>query len=291
MATLRQKLVCMGLLALSVSACGGDSGGQPAAVTAPVAVALAKQDVGTLTKNAVDTANSSAQLSSASAALAGGGPSDFSTKAFGIKALNETLSCAATPQLVNYCVGQLTINSSLDSGVSRSGGIPAGAYLNMGFSGFRLLSAPADQAVTGAIALVFLDAFTSPNLLNGTATIKLDITLPKPEIHTDVKITFRQLSAITSGSTVSLNGGTTVSFSGQAPTDMTFKSWRNIGSTPQPGSLVTIASGADVANIQVVSVVGAKVTFDVTVSSNGVAQPTKRVVMDVVNGLPVYTVL
>ncbi len=274
-----------------LAACGGgneSTGALSSNNGAPVT--SAQSDASTLTKSAVDAANSSAQFASTSAAFAMQSP-DPTTKSVVPKLISQTVNCASSSQLSGYCVGQATVNSNLSVLGASSAGVAAGTYLNIQFAGFRLLTAPVDQATTGSVALVFVDAFTSPTLLNGIATIRVDITAPKPEVHTDLKLTFKQLSAVTSSNGVTLNGGASVSSATQPTSDVVFNAWRTIGATPQAGSLATIKSGNESTTVQVVSVVGTQVTFDVIVSVNGVAQPTKRVVMDIVNGLPVYRII
>jgi hypothetical protein len=285
------KLISASFIAMTLTACGsaGDSATGLSANN-PTANTPVVKDASTVTKSAVDAANSSAQFASTSAAFAGQGP-DVTTKSFALKAINETINCTANTQLRSYCVGQAVVSSNLSTLGGGNNGIAAGTYLNIEFTAFRLLTAPLDQTTTGAVSITFLDTFTSSSLLNGSATIKVDITAPKPEVHTNLKLTFKQLSATTASNGVTLNGGASVSSTTEPASDVTFKTWRTLGATPQPGSIAIIASGNESTTIQVVSVIGSQVTFDVITTVNGIAQPTKRVVMEIVNGLPVYRIL
>jgi hypothetical protein len=271
-----------------LTACGGGSESTSGATAGPSAPAVQK-DAATLAKSAVDAANSSAQFASASASFAAS-PLDDRTKSIESKAINQSINCASNSQFSSYCAGLFAVESNI-SALGGQTGVPAGTYLNISFNAFRLLTQPVSEAMTGTVAMVFVDAFNSPTLLNGSATIKLDITAPKPEVHTNLRLTFNQLSAQTSSNGVTLNGGASVTEAGQPSVVMLFRSWRTLGTTPQAGSSVTVTNGAEVSTIQVVSASATQVTFDVSVSVNGVAQPTKRVVMDIVNGLPVYRVI
>jgi hypothetical protein len=285
------KLTASAAVAFLLTSCGGGSEtSSPSAASSNASASLANRDAGSLAKSAVDAGNSSAQLATTSSAFASA-PVDIAAKAIEGKAVTQ-INCASTAQLSRSCVGDVKVDTNLISGGSNSARIPANTYFNITFTGFRSLSAPVDQATTGSVSIAFLDAFTSATTLNGSATIRIDITTPKPEVHTDIKITFRQLSALSaSAGGTTLNGGATATVTGEPSVDMVFKDWRTVGNSPQAGSTVTLTSGADSAKVEVLSIVGTQTTFSVTATNNGAVQPSKRVVLDIVNGLPVYRVL
>jgi hypothetical protein len=291
------KYFAVSAISLALIGCGaGGSTTSPVAanvVTNPVnnpainPQALSQQSAGDLVKSAVDVGNSSTQLSATSASFATAA-SEITVKSVAEKAI-QSVDCVSNPQLSSYCVGQVVIDSNLSTGARV--GIPAGTYLNVSFNGFRPLSEPADQAITGSMSISFLDAFTSSSLLNGTAKIKLDTTSPKPEVHTDMTMIFKQLYVTGAGTDLSLNGAASLVQSGQPNVDVAFATWRSINSRPQVGSKATMSSAGETVAIQVVSLVGTLTNYDVTVTSGGVVKPTKRVTQDVVGGVPNYKVL
>jgi hypothetical protein len=294
MISAKERFFAVSVLSLALIGCGGGSSSTPTTVatnnvvTAPTVAALSQQDPGALVKSAVDAGNSSAQLSSTTGTFATAS-SDITVKSVTEKAV-QSVDCAATLELRSYCAGQLSLDTNLPTTGSRSG-IPAGSYLNMSFSGFRPLSAAASEAVTGSISMTFVDAFNSSNVLNGTAIIKLDTTFPKPEVHTDLAMTFRQLAVIGVGNDLTLNGGASLVETGKPSVDVNFAAWRTLASRPQPGSRATISSAGEVVAIQVVSLSSTQTSFDVTVTAGGVVKPAKRVTQDIVNGLATYKAL
>jgi hypothetical protein len=285
------KLVAVVALSALLAACGGgsstSSSASASAVSATVSVPIGQQSADALVKNAVDTGNSAVQLSSATGSFAGAG-SDISVKSVSEKSMSQAVDCTSSAQLRSLCVGQMSVDTSL-SAVGT--GIPAGSYINIGFTGFRTLSASADQATTGSVSMSFQDAFASRSLFNGTVVMKVNMTSPLPEIHTDLTLNFKQMSVSGTGTNLTMNGGATVTQTGQAAVDVMFTGWRTLSNTPQTGSQAVISSGQDSAKIQVVGQVGTQTTYDVTVSSNGAAKPLKRVVQDLLNGLPSYKIL
>ncbi len=283
------KFIAVAALGLAILGCGGGDGSSPAAaiVASTSVVSLSQQDAAVLVKSAVDTGISSAQMSSTTGSFTSAA-SEITVKSVAEKAI-QSIDCASTLQLRDTCVGQISVETSLVAGAR--GGIPAGSYLNMSFAGFRTPSAPLDQALSGTISMTFVDAFTSSTLFNGTAKIKLDTISPQPEVHTNLALTFRQLTVSGSGSDLTLTGGASVIEVGQPAVDVNFTAWRTLGSRPQPGSKAVIASAADSVSIQVISLAGAQTTFEVTTSTAGVIKPTKRVTQDIVNGVANYKTL
>jgi hypothetical protein len=289
MISAKGKFIAVAMLSFALVGCGGGGSSSPAApiVATTPAGTLSQQDPAALVKSAVDTGISSAQMSSATGSFTTAA-SEITVKSVAEKAV-QSFDCATNLQLRDTCAGQLSVDTSLVAGTR--GGIPAGSYLNMSFTGFRALSAPPDQALSGTIAMTFVDAFTSSTLFNGTAKIKLDTTSPQPEVHTNLALTFRQLSVFGSGNDVTLTGAASVLEVGQPAVEVSFTAWRTLGSRPQPGSRATISSSGDSVSIQVISLAGVQTTFDVTLTSAGVVKPTKRVTQDIVNGVANYKTL
>jgi hypothetical protein len=291
MISAKERFFAVSVLSLALIGCGGGSSSTPTTVatntvvTPPTVAALSQQDPGALVKSAVDAGNSSAQFSSTTGTFATAN-SDITVKSVSEKAV-QSYDCAVTPELRSVCAGQVSLDTNLPATGSRAG-IPAGSYLNMSFSGFRPLNVAASEAMTGSISMTFVDAFNSSSVLNGTAIIKLNTTLPKPEVHTDVAMTFRQLAVTGFGSDLTLNGGASMIETGKPSVDVSFAAWRTLASRPQLGSRATISSAGEVVAIQVVGLSSTQTSFDVTVSAGGVAKPAKRVTQDIVNGLATY---
>ncbi len=289
MISAKGKFFAVTVLGLAVLGCGGGGGNSPAApvVAVTTVLSLSQQDAAALVKSAVDTGTSSAQMSSTTSSFTSAS-SEVTEKSVTEKAV-QSIDCASTLQLRDTCVGQLSVDTSLVAGAR--GGIPAGSYLSMSFTGFRTPSTPLDQALSGTISMTFEDAFPSSNLFNGMAKIKVDTTSPQPEVHTNLALTFRQLTVSGSGSDLTLTGGALVVEVGQPAVDVSFAGWRTLGSRPQPGSKATISSAGDSVSIQVISLTGLQTSFDVTVTSAGVVKPSKRVTQDIVNGVANYKTL
>lgn len=289
MISAKGKFFAVTVLGLAVLGCGGGGGNSPVApvVAVTTVLSLSQQDAAALVKSAVDTGTSSAQMSSTTSSFTSAS-SEVTEKSVTEKAV-QSIDCASTLQLRDTCVGQLSVDTSLVAGAR--GGIPAGSYLSMSFTGFRTPSTPLDQALSGTISMTFEDAFPSSNLFNGMAKIKVDTTSPQPEVHTNLALTFRQLTVSGSGSDLTLTGGALVVEVGQPAVDVSFAGWRTLGSRPQPGSKATISSAGDSVSIQVISLTGLQTSFDVTVTSAGVVKPSKRVTQDIVNGVANYKTL
>lgn len=289
MISAKGKFFAVTVLGLAVLGCGVGGGNSPAApvVAVTTVLSLSQQDAAALVKSAVDTGTSSAQMSSTTSSFTSAS-SEVTEKSVTEKAV-QSIDCASTLQLRDTCVGQLSVDTSLVAGAR--GGIPAGSYLSMSFTGFRTPSTPLDQALSGTISMTFVDAFPSSNLFNGMAKIKVDTTSPQPEVHTNLALTFRQLTVSGSGSDLTLTGGALVVEVGQPAVDVSFAGWRTLGSRPQPGSKATISSAGDSVSIQVISLTGLQTSFDVTVTSAGVVKPSKRVTQDIVNGVANYKTL
>lgn len=289
MISAKGKFFAVTVLGLAVLGCGGGGGNSPAApvVAVTTVLSLSQQDAAALVKSAVDTGTSSAQMSSTTSSFTSAS-SEVTEKSVTEKAV-QSIDCASTLQLRDTCVGQLSVDTSLVAGAR--GGIPAGSYLSTSFTGFRTPSTPLDQALSGTISMTFVDAFPSSNLFNGMAKIKVDTTSPQPEVHTNLALTFRQLTVSGSGSDLTLTGGALVVEVGQPAVDVSFAGWRTLGSRPQPGSKATISSAGDSVSIQVISLTGLQTSFDVTVTSAGVVKPSKRVTQDIVNGVANYKTL
>ncbi len=294
MISAKGKFFAVTVLGLAVLGCGGGGGNSPAApvVAVTTVLSLSQQDAAALVKSAVDTGTSSAQMSSTTSSFTSAS-SEVTEKSVTEKSVTEkavqSIDCASTLQLRDTCVGQLSVDTSLVAGAR--GGIPAGSYLSTSFTGFRTPSTPLDQALSGTISMTFVDAFPSSNLFNGMAKIKVDTTSPQPEVHTNLALTFRQLTVSGSGSDLTLTGGALVVEVGQPAVDVSFAGWRTLGSRPQPGSKATISSAGDSVSIQVISLTGLQTSFDVTVTSAGVVKPSKRVTQDIVNGVANYKTL